>query len=161
MQKKKGVVPFDRLKKKERENLRPLREGDYLLEQSETRKSSKDCYISFEGNRYSLACASQYSCRDLMVKLKGDDLKIFYGDQLIATHRLSYQKGQMITDPAHFPGIPEPAYPTGIRAIRKETPVSRCFLLTEAQARANPFIDGLVSSRYGNARYHMLERVLY
>jgi len=117
-----------------------------VLEQSETRKSSKDCYISFEGNRYSIPYL--YSCRDLMVKLKGDDLRIYYGDQLIATHRVGYQKGQMITDPAHFLGIPKPAYPTGIRAIRE------VFLVHFP--KANPFIDGLVSSRYGNARYHML-----
>jgi len=138
-----GIVPYDRLKA---ENLHPLREEDYLLEQSETRKSSKDCYISFEGSRYSIPY--QYSCRDLMVKLKGDDIRIFYGDQLIATHRVSYQKGQMITDPAHFLGIKKPAYPTGIRAIRE--------VFLAHFPKANPFIDGLVSKKYGNARYHML-----
>jgi len=139
-----GAVPFNRLKE---ENLHPLREEDYLLEQSESRKSSKDCYISFEGNRYSIPYL--YSCRDLTVKLKGDDLRIFYGDQLIATHRLSYQKGQMITDPAHFYGIPKPAYPTGIKATRE--------MFLAHFPKANPFIDGLVLSKYGNARYHMLQ----
>jgi transposase len=137
-----GIVPFERLKE---ESLHSLREGDYILEQSETRKSSKDCYISFEGNRYSIPYL--YSCRDLIVKLKGDDLGIYYGVQLIATHRLSYQKGQMITDPKHFQGIPKPAYPTGIRAIRE--------VFLSHFPKANPFIDGLMSSKYGNARYHI------
>jgi hypothetical protein len=66
------AIPFDRLKE---ENLHPLRDEDYVserLEHSEMRKSTKDCYISFDGNRYSIPY--QYSCRDLGVKLKGEEL---------------------------------------------------------------------------------------
>lgn len=142
-----GAVPFDRLRE---EHLHPLRCEDYVterLEQSEMRRSSKDCYISFEGNRYSIPY--QYSCRDLNVKLRGEGLRIFYGDELIAVHRLSYQKGQMITDQKHFLGIPRPAYPTGVRAIRE--------VFLAHFPRANPFLDGLVKAKYGNARYHMLQ----
>lgn len=139
-----GTIPFDRLKE---ENLHPLRDEDYVLEHSEMRKSTKDCYISFEGNRYSVPY--QYSCRDLAIKLKGEELQILYGDELIATHRMSYQKGRMITEPEHFIGIPKPAYPSGIRALRE------VFLVHFP--RANPFLDGLVKARYGNARYHMLQ----
>lgn len=139
-----GVVPYDRLKE---ENLHPLRDTDYILEHSETRRSYKDCYISFEGNRYSVPY--RYSCRDLIVKLRGQELYIFSGDELIARHTISYQKGQMITDPDHFAGIPRPAYPSGIRAIRDE-------FLTHFPS-ANPFIDGLVRTRYGNAGYHMTQ----
>lgn len=138
------AIPFDRLKD---ENLHPLREGEYILEQSETRRSSKDCYISFDRNRYSIPY--QYSCRDLTVKLRGEELHIFYGNELIATHRLSYQKGQMVTDPQHFLGIPKPAYPSGIRAVRE------AFLAHFPGA--NPFLDGLVKAKYGNAGYHMLQ----
>mgnify|MGYP001102309575 CR=1 FL=1 len=139
-----GAVPFDRLKE---ENLHPLRDGEYVLEHSEIRRSSKDCYISFEGNRYSIPY--QYSCRDLTVKLKGQEICIFYGDELIATHVMSYQKGQMVTDPVHFLGIQKPAYPSGIRAIRE-------VFLTHFPG-ANPFIDGLVRAKYGNAGYHMIQ----
>lgn len=138
------VVPFDRLKS---ENLNPLRDGEYVLEHSEMRKSTKDCYISFEGNRYSVPY--QYSCRDLMVKLKGEDLQILHGTDLIAAHRMSYQKGQMITDPEHFRGIPRPAYPSGVRAVRE--------LFLVQFPGANPFLDGLIQTKYGNARYHMLQ----
>ena len=137
-------VPFDRLKG---ENLNPLRDEAYVLEHWEMRKSHKDCYISFDGNRYSVPY--QYSCRDLAVRLRDDELGIFYGDELVATHRLSYQKGQMVTDPRHFLGIPKPAYPSGVRAVRE------VFLVHFP--RANPFLDGLVKAKYGNARYHMLQ----
>lgn len=139
-----GAIPIERLKA---ENLHPLRDGDYILEHPETRRSSKDCYISFEGNRYSIPY--QYSCRDLTVKLGGGELHIFYGDQLIATHSLSYQKGQMVTDPQHFLGIPRPAYPSGIRAIRE-------VFLTHFPG-SNTFLDGLVKTRYSNAGYHLLQ----
>jgi len=137
-------IPFERLKD---EVLNPLRDRDYLLVHSEMRKSSKDCYISFEGNRYSIPY--QYSCRDLTIKLVGDDLRIFYGEEQIATHRLSHQKGQMITDQKHFTGIPRPAYPTGVRATRE--------IFLSHFPQANPFLDGLVKAKYGNARYHMQE----
>jgi transposase len=138
------AIPFDQLKS---ENLNRMRDEDYVLEHSEMRKSTKDCYLSFEGNRYSVPY--QYSCRDLAIKLQGEDLRIFYGDELIATHRLSYQRGQMITDPEHFRGIPRPAYPSGVRAIRE------VFLVHFPMA--NPFLDGLVKAKYGNARYHMVQ----
>jgi len=62
---------------------------------------------------------------------------------------ISYQRGQMITDPEHFRGIPRPAYPSGVRAIRE------VFLVHFP--RANPFLDGLVKAKYGNARYHMVQ----
>jgi len=62
---------------------------------------------------------------------------------------MSYQKGQMVTDPQHFLGIPKPAYPSGVRAVRE------VFLIHFP--RANPFLDGLVKAKYGNARYHMLQ----
>jgi len=81
--------------------------------------------------------------------LRDEELGIFYGDELIATHRLSYQRGRMITDPRHFLGIPKPAYPSGVRAVRE------VFLVHFP--RANPFLDGLVKAKYGNVRYHMLQ----
>jgi hypothetical protein len=55
----------------------------------------------------------------------------------------------MITDPEHFRGIPRPAYPSGVRAVRE------VFLVQFPSA--NPFLDGLVKAKYGNARYHMLQ----
>ncbi|MHA2201855.1 MAG: IS21 family transposase [Candidatus Thorarchaeota archaeon] len=137
-------VPFDRLKD---ENLSLLRDEAYVLEHWEVRKSHKDCYISFDGNRYSVPY--QYSCRDLTVRLRDEELRIFHGDELIASHRLSYQRGRMITDPRHFLGIPKPAYPSGVRAVRE------VFLVHFP--RANLFLDGLVKAKYGNVRYHMLQ----
>lgn len=138
------AIPFDRLKE---EKLQSLRDEDYVLEHTEMRRSSKDCYISFCGNRYSIPY--QYSCRDLTIKEKGHQLMVFFGEQQIASHSISYQKGQMVTDPAHFHGIPRPAYPSGIRGIRE--------MFLSRFPRANPFVDGLVSGKYGNAGYHMLQ----
>lgn len=138
------AVPLDRL---DEERLRPLRHGDYVLKQTERRKSSKDCFISFEGNRYSIP--HQYSCRELTVTITGEQLEISYDDDLIATHPVSYQKGQMISNPKHFLGIPKPAYPSGIRGLRE--------LFLAHFPQANPFLDGLVGAKYGNARYHLLQ----
>jgi hypothetical protein len=83
------------------------------------------------------------------VRLRDEELRIFYGDELIASHRLSYERGRMITDARHFLGISKPAYPSGIRAVRE------VFLVHFPGA--NPFLDGLVKAKYGNVRYHMLQ----
>ena len=99
-------VPFERLKE---ENLLPLPDRTYVVEMVETRKSHKDCHLEYQGNRYSVPF--QYARRELTVRAQGDQLRIFDGEKLIATHTLCRQKGQMITDPAHFSGISRPAYP--------------------------------------------------
>jgi transposase len=96
-------VPFDRLKE---EHLLPLPDRTYLVELVETRKSHKDCHLEYQGNRYSVPY--QYARRELTVRAQGDQLRIFDGETLIATHTLSHQKHQMITDPAHFSGLLRP-----------------------------------------------------
>jgi hypothetical protein len=98
---------------------------------------------------YRCSVPYQYSCRDLTVRLRDEELRIFHGDELIASHRLSYQRGRMITDARHFLGIPKPAYPSGVRAVRE------VFLVHFPSG--NPFLDGLVKAKYGNVRYHMLQ----
>ena len=140
------VVPRDRLTD---ENLSKLRTTTYQLGHFETHKSTKDCFISFEGNRYSIPYL--YSCRELRIKVNTDALEIYCGDKLIAQHHICYQKGQIISNPKHFLGIPKPAYPSSIRALRE--------MFLAHFPNANPFLDGLVEARYGNARYHLRQIV--
>jgi len=135
--------PIDRLAE---EKLRPLAGREYVVELTQTRKSSKDCFIYFEGNRYSVP--HQHSCRELQIKVQGEELRIYSGSELIATHEISPLKGQMIVREEHFAGLPHPAYRSSMRAVREH------FL--EAFPSTEGYIEGLTAARYGNARYHLV-----
>ncbi len=137
-------VPFGRLKE---EHLLPLPDRTYAVEMVERRKSHKDCHLEYQGNRYSVPF--QYARRELTVRAQGDQLRIFDGDKLIATHRLCRQKGQMITDPAHFSGILHPASPSGHQGAQEQ------FLTTFPHTEA--FVQGVAHARGGNATYHLAQ----
>jgi hypothetical protein len=83
------------------------------------------------------------------VRAQGDQLRIFDGEKLIATHTLCRQKGQMVTDPAHFAGIPRPAYPSNSQAVQDK------FLTTFPHMEA--FVQGVVRLKGGNATYHLTQ----
>ena len=135
-------VPFERLKE---EYLLPLPDRTYLVEMVETRKSHKDCHLDYQGNRYSVPF--QYARRELMVRAQGDLLRIFDGDKLIATHTLCRQKGQMVTDSAHFSGISRPAYRGDSQAVQGQ------FMATFPHSEA--FVQGVVCLKGGNGIYHL------
>lgn len=139
-------VPFERLKE---ETLRvlPVPERTYAVELVETRKSHKDCHLEYQGNRYSVPF--QYARRELTVRARGDQLRIFDGEKLIATHLLCRQKHQMITDPAHFSGIFHPVACGDRQAVQDQ------FLTTFPHAEA--FVQGVARVKGGNAGYHLAQ----
>lgn len=137
-------VPFDRLKE---EKLLPVPDRTYLVELVETRKSHKDCHLEYHGNRYSVPF--QYARRELTVRAQGDQLRIFDGEKLIATHRLSQQKHQMITDPDHFSGISRPVYASNRQAVQDQ------FVATFPRTEA--FVQGVIRLKGGNATHHLAQ----
>lgn len=137
-------VPLERLKE---EKLLALPDRTYVVELVETRKSHKDCHLDYQGNRYSVPF--QYACRELTVRAQGDQLRIFDGDKLIATHTLGRQKRQMITDPAHFSGISRPVYASNGRAVQEQ------FVATFPHTEA--FVQGVLQLKGGNATHHLTQ----
>jgi transposase len=94
-------VPFERLK---RENLIPLPLIPYDTSSVESRIATKDCFISYKGNRYSVPF--QHVRKALTVRDRGNGfIQIYDKDELIATHRLGLKKGRMIVNPAHTQGL--------------------------------------------------------
>ncbi len=137
-------VPFDRLKE---EKLLPVPDRTYVVELVETRKSHKDCHLEYQGNRYSVPF--QYARRELTVHAQGDQLRIFDGEKLIATHTLCRQKHQMITDPAHFSGIVRPVYASNGQAVQER------FVATFP--RTETFVQGVLRLKGGNATHHLTQ----
>jgi transposase len=135
-------VPFDRLKE---EKLNPLLDRTYAVEICQVRKSHKDCHLDYQGNRYSVPF--QYACRELTVRVQGEQVRIFDGELLIATHTLCRQKGKMITNPAHFAGISRPVYVSDAQAVYEK------FVTLFPHAEA--FVQGVQRLKSGNATYHL------
>ncbi|MGQ9608139.1 MAG: GspE/PulE family protein [bacterium] len=119
---------------------------DHLSDQFEIKKKAKDCYISFEGNQYSVPY--QYDKKELTVKIRGKSLAIYHNDQIIATHQLSQQEGQLVTDHTHFLGMPKFSYPNDTRALKE------VFLAYFPDSIK--FIDGLERTKNGNVRNHIV-----
>jgi len=104
-------IPSTTFKTKEKEFLKPLpidkisgKRKRYNGFTEELRKVTKDCLISLKGSRYSVPY--HFACQNVWVKiLFGATLQIYsYKGELIATHKLSLSKGDLIIDKDHFKG---------------------------------------------------------
>lgn len=101
--------PFDRLAK---ENLTPI-VGKPEYDNSEVfyRKASMDCWISFDGSKYSVP--SKYAGKEISIKQAiNRPLGLFYRTELICEHEAAKEKGASIADPKHFEGLKELSYKT-------------------------------------------------
>lgn len=97
-----GEIPFERLKK---ENLLSHK-GHPIYDTSEVvaRKVSRDCYVSFKGNFYSVPWI--YGARAITLRATPEGiLEIWAEGKCVGSHRLCRKKGQTITDPEHLKGL--------------------------------------------------------
>lgn len=67
------------------------------------RKVAKDCVIQWESNTYSVPW-HLVGCR-VRVEVVGQDVRIYYGSELQATHRRCAGHHQACIDPQHFTGL--------------------------------------------------------
>jgi hypothetical protein len=104
-----GEVPFDRLPL---EQLQPLAgKPDYDTSLITFRRSTKDCFVSYEGNYYSVPF--QYARKTLTLKETEDRLLIILSaqDDEIARHRLLDGRNQRVVVPAHYENIGKSSLP--------------------------------------------------
>lgn len=93
-----GLIPAEELIK-EREHLRVLPGGSFDRLMVEERRMSRDGFISFGGNLYSVPDTVRSRRMELRVYL--EHLEIWEKDALVAIHRLSGGKGKRVLDPQH------------------------------------------------------------
>ena len=95
-------IPFDRLKK---EDLLPLEDRGYDTSCVCARKASSDCFISYQGNRYSVPY--QYNRKTLTIRADKEKIRVYANgkQEPIAIHSIFKGKGKDISNPAHFEGI--------------------------------------------------------
>ena len=101
-------VPFQRLKD---EKLNPLSNvPPYMTRKEESRKVSRDCYISYKGNRYSVPW--KYAGRECRIIEASATLKIQVDSSIVADHAILTGTGRISRKKEHFDGL--------LKAIRDE-----------------------------------------
>ncbi|MCL4420969.1 MAG: IS21 family transposase [Candidatus Thermoplasmatota archaeon] len=101
-------IPLQRLKD---EKLNPLSNvPPYITRREESRKISRDCYVSFKGNRYSVPW--KYAGRECRVIEESSTLKIEVDATIVADHLILSGTGRISRKKEHFEGL--------LKAIREE-----------------------------------------
>ena len=70
------------------------------------RQVAKDCLVAYRGNRYSVPHV--HAGRAVIVRepLDSGTLRIFHQQELIAEHRLSTSRGEMVIEQTHYASLP-------------------------------------------------------
>jgi len=71
----------------------------------ETRKVTKDGFVSFDGAKYGVPW--QYSGREVRVRVCGDWFEAYDGEVRIAHHKVEYASGKMVWLPGQYEGLAE------------------------------------------------------
>ena len=84
----------------ERESLLQLPQTSYDASDKEARRVNSLSLVRYQGNDYSVPVA--YGHREVLVRGYVHQVVISCGDQVIAQHTRSYQKGDFVYDPIHY-----------------------------------------------------------
>ena len=101
-------IPVERLKK---ESLNPLSTvPGYMTRKEEMRKVSRDCYVSYKGNRYSVPW--KYAGRECRIIEESSIIKIEIDSIVAASHEIITGTGRISRKKEHFDGL--------LKAVREE-----------------------------------------
>jgi transposase len=94
-------IPFERLKLENLKSItvRPL----YQVRREESRKVSRDSYVSYQGNRYSVPY--QYAGRSVTLEIQADKITIRQGPDVLCSHELIPGHSRMVRQKEHFKGL--------------------------------------------------------
>ena len=114
-------IPFERLKQENLKNISDI--PPYQIRREESRKVSRDCYISYRGNRYSVPY--QYAGRSVPLELQGDRMNIRLGSEVIGSHGVVPGHARMIREKEHFKGLLSVALKCNSQCRRRSKPLFR------------------------------------
>jgi transposase len=94
-------IPVERLKL---EGLNPVEVVPaYVVNRECTRKISRDAYLSYNGNRYSVPY--RFAGREARVRIGNNSIKVYVGSELICEHEILTGSGRICRDKEHFSGL--------------------------------------------------------
>ena len=133
-------VPSDRLAA-ERKALGPLPQHKVQVFSECSRHVRKDCTFSYETNQYSVP--HQFSRSTVQLYVYEDKIEVYYGKKLIAMHRRSYERGQLILLDEHYRDRP-----SGARKRKSKLQAD----FQSIGPRAEQYLKGLARDRRGGLR---------
>ena len=124
-------IPFDRL---QQENLKSLTGvPPYLLRREEHRKISREAYISYLGNRYSVPYL--YAGREATLELHDEQMAIRVGTDIICSHTVVPGHARVIREKEHFAGLLGEAMQYNSRCRKTSRPL---FTVVPSQVEHRP-----------------------
>jgi len=94
-------IPVDRL---HQENLKSITAiPPYLLRREEHRKISREAYLSYLGNRYSVPY--RYAGREAILEIQGDQMIVRVGTETVCRHTIVPGHARIIREREHFSGL--------------------------------------------------------
>ncbi len=101
-------IPVERLKKESLNQLSSV--PAYMTRKEESRKVSRDCYVSYKGNRYSVPW--KYAGRECRIIEESELVKIEIDSGIVADHAILKGTGRISRNKDHFEGL--------LKAIKEE-----------------------------------------
>ncbi len=94
-------IPLERLKSEE---MKPIGEvPEYLVIREETRKISRDCFISYFGNKYSVPY--KFAGREATLQIFDSKFKVIVGGEQVCEHEILTGSGRESRNKEHFQGL--------------------------------------------------------
>lgn len=94
-------IPFERLKL---EGLKPVdRVPAYLIIHEETRKISRDCYVSYLGNKYTVPY--RFAGREATLRILDGTFRVMVGGELACEHEILPGNGRTSRNKEHLRGL--------------------------------------------------------
>jgi hypothetical protein len=136
-----GEVPFTRLPLEQLQST--LGKPAYDTSLVSFRRSTKDCFVAYDGNYYSVP--SEYVRKTLKLKESetGQLLILNAQDEIVGEHRLAMGHNQRIVVPAHYANIGKderpPKRPTAVQILASDSLTAR--LAPEVESRPLSWYD--------------------
>ena len=96
-----NAIPFERLRQEHLKSIAAIL--PYRLRREERRKISREAYISYLGNRYSVP--HRYAGRDAVLELHDDQMAVRVGTEVICSHTVVPGHARVIREKEHFAGL--------------------------------------------------------
>ena len=131
-------IPLERLKN---ENLLPIHsKAEYPIVQQARRNVSKDCFISYLGNRYSVPY--KFAGREAIVHAGNGKLRLFIDGLQICEHELLAGSSRVSRNKEHFKGLLSEILKEKVKTAR-ETPILNFSNEVEVEKRSLDFYEAI------------------
>lgn len=112
-------IPFERLTRENLKSINGIR--PYLIRREEYRKISRDAYVSYRGNRYSVPY--QFAGRDAVLELDETKISIRVGTEVICSHDIQPGHHRQVREKEHFKGLLSLAMKCNSQRMKRSKPL--------------------------------------